>query len=414
MSADSGHTSFFRQSTWMMTASVAGGAFMFAVHFFSKKIPAAEYGVLGTLLAMVNCMSIPALCLQMVFAQQAAAALSEEQNRQLTGTAHGVLLGTFFVWLFMAGGVVGFSRDILTTLKIANPTALWATVFFGLLSLWQPIFNGLMQGKQNFLWLGWVFILAGLVRFLAVAVIVLLLNGWAAGMMIGAVLAQLVAFLIVLVQSWKILCAKRAPFDWRDWLARVVPLTFGFGACQFMFASDALFVQTFFDRNETGPYMAAGTLCRALVLFTAPLAAVMFPKVVRGVALAERTSVLSLTLISTAVLVTAGALGLWLVGPWVLRLVFTKEFLVAVPLLPWFAVGMGILALANVLVNNLMARARFEVVPWLVMVAAGYATALTRFHGSFLEVIQTLGVFSLLFLAIAAWFTWGRGEKAKG
>jgi threonine/homoserine/homoserine lactone efflux protein len=64
------------------------------------------------------------------------------------------------------------------------------------------------------------------------------------------------------------------------------------------------------------------------------------------------------------------------------------------------------LALANVLVNNLLAREQFRIVPWLVAVAAAYGFALTQFHDSFLTVIKTIGVFTLVFLGVAVWFTW--------
>src|SRR4051794_21643200 len=68
---------FFRQGSWMMIASVGAGAFMFAVHFFSDAVGKKEYGIFVTLLSLLANISIPGLGLQMVFAQQTAAALNE-------------------------------------------------------------------------------------------------------------------------------------------------------------------------------------------------------------------------------------------------------------------------------------------------------------------------------------------------
>src|SRR5947209_12557328 len=107
---------FFRQSSWMMIAGVAAGVFMFAVHFFSDKVGKAEYGIFGTLLSILANISIPGLGLQMIFAQQAAAALSEGENRRLTGTMRGVLLWTLLIWLGTAAAVGIFNRQILDTL----------------------------------------------------------------------------------------------------------------------------------------------------------------------------------------------------------------------------------------------------------------------------------------------------------
>ena len=64
------------------------------------------------------------------------------------------------------------------------------------------------------------------------------------------------------------------------------------------------------------------------------------------------------------------------------------------------------LTLANVLVNNLLARQIFSVVPWLVIIAVAYGVALWLFSTSFLAVIQILGLFALLLFFLAAWFTW--------
>jgi len=62
--------SFFRQSGWLMFATIAGGLFMTAMHFLSKAraLPEAEYAQFGVFLAVT--MFIPSMPLQMVLAQQ--------------------------------------------------------------------------------------------------------------------------------------------------------------------------------------------------------------------------------------------------------------------------------------------------------------------------------------------------------
>ncbi len=404
-------STFFRQSGWMMIATVTSGAFMFFVHFFSKKIPEAEYGILGTLLAILNCMAIPGLGLQMVFAQQAASTITDEQHRQLTGTTRAVWLGTTLLWLLMAGAVVIWHQDLLVRLQIANPAALWMTVLVALGLLWMPIFNGLMQGRQNFLWLGWAAIVHGAGRLAGVAVIVLLFGGWAAGILTGALVGVGAIICVAMWHTREVWLGPAAAFEWRGWLARVVPLTLGFGACQFFFSADPIFVQSHFDKEQTGFYVAVGTLSRALVMFTAPLAAVMFPKIVRSAAQKEKSDVLGMTVLATVVLVGLGALGLSVIAPWLIRLVFKSSFVeIAAPLMPWFAWSMVPLAVANVLVNNLLARSNFRVVPWLVVLAVAYGVTLhfvaAAENRSFERVIRTIGAFNLLVLAVAAMFTW--------
>src|SRR5205085_11627340 len=108
-----------------------------AVHFFSDAVGKEEYGIFGTLLSMLANISIPGLGLQMMFAQQTAAALNEEQNRRLTGTMRGALLWTLLIWLLTAAGVGVFRHQILHTLHISG-AALLVTVLLGLITMWKP------------------------------------------------------------------------------------------------------------------------------------------------------------------------------------------------------------------------------------------------------------------------------------
>jgi hypothetical protein len=156
---------------------------------------------------------------------------------------------------------------------------------------------------------------------------------------------------------------------------------------------------------------------RALVFFTQPLAAVMFPKLVRSAARSEKSDALAHALFATLLAGGAAAIGCTIL-PWLpLRVVYDKTYLdISTPLVPWFAWSMLPLTLSMVLANALLAHSRFSVVPWLVAIALGYGVALfleLHFgHGSFNTVIQTLGIFSTLMLAVCAWFTWGSKLRA--
>ncbi len=156
MTEASHKSTFFRQSGWMMVATVVSGVFMSLVHVFSKVMSAEEYAAMGALFQFLNWMAIPAIGLQMVFAQQASAAVTDMQRQELVATVKAVMRWTFYIWLVTV--VIAFlgQTKLVAALKLSNPAALWVTVAVGLAMLWYPIFQGLLQGRQNFLWLGWV------------------------------------------------------------------------------------------------------------------------------------------------------------------------------------------------------------------------------------------------------------------
>ena len=393
-----------------MFATLAGGMLMYAVHMVAKQMPKAEYGVFTTLLQTIGLMGIPSAGLQGVFAQQAAASLTKEHEAELAGVFRGVARGTFFIWLAMVLVVFALRHQIIAGLGIANPAALWIAVAIGLIGLWTPIVLGVLQGRQNFLWLGWAGMFNGVGRLGAVTVAVGLLGWSAAGAIGGVLIGMAIVFALGAWLSRDCLRGKAARMDWEDWLRRVVPLTLGFGVATFMLTADMLFVQRFFAKEQTGFYAAAGMIGRALVYFTQPLTAVMFPKVVRSAALGEKSDALVLALGVTALAGGAAALGCTVFPSLPLLIVYDKSFLeISTPLVPWFAWGMLPLTLSNVLINSLMAQSRFQAVPWLLAVAVGYGATLYLWHETFQQVIQTLGVFALLLFGVCAWFTWGRG-----
>lgn len=427
MTAASDRFAFFRQSGWMMVATTSSGLFMFAVHLFAPWMPAAEYGLFGTLLQLMNLMMIPALGLQTVFAQQTAAAVTDERRNALRGTVRALLFWSSIVWLSAAVGVFLLQDRIVDLLAIRNPAALWATFAIGLPQLWLPILLGLLQGSMSFLWLGWVNIMNGAGRFVAVAIIVVLLGGHAAGAVTGALLGLASATALAAYHTRAFWKTAGAGFRWGSWLRRLVPLTLGLGVSQFMLAADMILVRALFPADETGFYAGAGMIGRGLVIFTAPLVWVMFPRIVQSLARDSGTDVLKQALSATALIGGATATGLTLFA-WCLpslldaiaRLDSSASWIITVQsrlaprvdalglvarLIPWFVWCMLPLGLANVLVNNLLAREQYRAIPWLMLVGAAYATALTVWNHTLVTVIQTLGVFSLILLAVAAAFT---------
>jgi O-antigen/teichoic acid export membrane protein len=422
-------TAFFRQSGWMLVATVGGGGFMWGVHMVAPR-PLGEgtYGLFNTLVPLLGLIGIPAVGLQIILAQQTASAITDSDQRQLRSAIRVLLGATSSIWIIAALAALALQGYLLSELKIKEPATLWITVVAGLLILWTPIFSGILQGQQNFLWLGWVGILGGATRFLGVVVIVAVLGFGITGAMSAVLLG---IFLVLAISIWQTRKAWRGPterFLWRAWLSRVVPLSLGIGATTFIMNADMILVRSLFSEDQTGIYSAAGILGRALAYFTGPMTQVMFPKVVQSAARAERTDVVAQAVGATALLGGAGALMCTFLPALPLRVVYPEPYLVITPLVPWFAWCVLPLSLANVLINNLLARSRFTVVPWLIALALGYGAALflasKRINvddplAAFKTIVCLLGGFGLLVLTVSAWFTWrttihGRPPNGRG
>ncbi|HYG34440.1 MAG TPA: hypothetical protein VEC99_06625, partial [Clostridia bacterium] len=174
--------SFFRQSGWLMIANLACGMLMWSVHFLVKFLHnPGEYTNFGVFLTVI--MLVPTIPLQMVLAQQTAKALACYGERQLSGLIRTIFVITSLVWLVGAVLVLVLQESILERWQMTSPVGLWVTLPIVLFSLWMPILWGVLQGQQNFLWLGWSMISNAVGRVTVAAVAVIALGAGAGGMM---------------------------------------------------------------------------------------------------------------------------------------------------------------------------------------------------------------------------------------
>jgi len=410
------HASFFRQSGWLMGATIISGFMAFGVHPLAKKISESEYSIFGTMLMVTAC--IPTMPLQMVFAQQTAGTLATNRQRQLAGMIRLGWLWTFILWAIAALFIFIFQSNISARWQLTSPITLWVTIAAVLMNLWMPMFSGVLQGRQDFFWLGWASIIGGVGRVAVALIAVLMFHIGATGMILGAFTGLGAWAAIAIWRSRDLWMMKSEPFDGRSLFKQVAPLMLGFGACQFLFTTDTMFAKAFFSGDEMASYVAAGTLSRALLWLVLPMAAVMFPKIVHATAKSEKSNLLGIVLLGTAALAICGAAGLCIVGPFVVKIVFTPDYVaLTTKLLPWYAGAMIPLALANVLVNDLMARGKFKIVPLMVLLVAAYGftmpVMLNKFPGHMEVALQTLGAFNLLLLGICAWFSFGKSIMNK-
>ncbi len=407
---------FFRQSLWMVIANTLAGVFMMVSQTIASTMPAEEYGVFFTLLRFFTLLTIPAAGLQTVLAQQAAEAITEEAQRNLNSSLRTVLLGTFIVWALTCVVVLIFREPILQGLKIQNPWALWMMMILVLSALWLPIIQGIVHGRQNFLVLGASMIGNGFGRFIGVVLMVFFFGGYAAGAITGTWIGVTLGLIIAAWSIRRVIMGASGRFEPWIWTQRVLPLTFGTGSILFMMNLDMLVVQSHFPKELTSYYAASAMIGIAVITFTTPMAAVMFPKIAHSKATAQKSNALYLALLGTVGLVGIGALlcTLWPELP--LRIIYFRspQFLKSAVLIPWFAWAVVPLTIANVMVNGLLALGRFQIVPWLVGIAVAYGFTLMTFAArwqhaepfvAFRNIIITLGCFGTLLLVVAVYFT---------
>ncbi|HEV8543820.1 MAG TPA: hypothetical protein VGR78_15620, partial [Verrucomicrobiae bacterium] len=178
---------FFRQSGWLAIATATSGVFLIAVYpVITKKT--ADPGIFMALLRVFTVLAIPTAGLQIVMAQDAAAAITPQKKEQLAAASQAIARGILGFWVCLAVLCAVFQHRIASTLNLAHESALWVTLFLVLAQLFLPFGQGLLQGTQNFAWLGWSIILSGLGRFAGVCIMVLIFKTQSTGALFGALL----------------------------------------------------------------------------------------------------------------------------------------------------------------------------------------------------------------------------------
>jgi O-antigen/teichoic acid export membrane protein len=426
MSSDN-KSSFFRQSGWMVIATFIGGLFMAGVQILAQNPKVMQEAESNTLIALLRLLmlfgTVPSAALQTIFTQQAAAAVTGETRGQLTASVRAVLRATFIFWFALAGLGLLFAGPISLALKINNPTALRITMLAVLAVLWGPTLKGLLQGLHRFGPLGGLTSLEGVVRLGTFFMLVKWLQGGATGGVWAIFIGQ---YLIVAIALWltrDVWSVKTsAGFSWKVWSIRGVPLSLGMGACIFMSSQmDSVFVNSLsFSSKEVKLYICAMLIGFSMTQFIAPIANVMFPTIVRNLALSNKSDPLVLTLGVTGGFACVAAAGATLFPRLPVWILF-RSYMDAAVLVPWYAWAMVPLTLANVLIQNLLARGRFAATLWLVLVPVLYVLtlkalapefkAMPDYLSAFRSIILVMGFFNLALLAVAAWFTWRKPAK---
>jgi hypothetical protein len=151
------------------------------------------------------------------------------------------------------------------------------------------------------------------------------------------------------------------------------------------------------------------------VTLCVPVAAVMFPKLVRSRATATSSDALSLALTGTAWLAGLAAVVCTFFPLLPVRILYFRhpDLWQSAVLVPWIMWAIAPLTIYNVLVNNLIARERYGIIPWAAILPVAYAVTLYLFLANshqppfvaFKRVIQILMLYNTALMVISVYFS---------
>ena len=365
-----------------------------------RSLTAVEYGVLATMLSLVQIFGKPMESLRTTVAHQAG--LLKRSSR--TGAVRHLLrrwavyLSFLSLGLLLAGGLG--SEVIAAHFQLSSPAPVLAAVLVIAGLPFMLMCVGLLQGLQAFVWMGAVYQGWGVVRLLVgVAIVYLFARTAVAGLSAHALGVGIsVAFGVLALNS----LLKKEPessgpdMDYNSMYYCFMSMMILAGYAVLTYA-DVMLVKRYFTPEEAGVYAKAATIGRTIIFITVPVAMALFPKVVStGMTTANdrRLLVRALALAGALVAVTALAVS---VGARFLWLVFTGEEPdgETVSLMRMVVWAMSPLGVTLLMVNFNLAQRRFHMAAPILCLAAAYILGVSIWHDTLVQVVRVLASVSV-------------------
>ena len=356
----------------------------------SRRLGPADYGDLGSVLAVMLVLSVPTSAIQASVAKrfsQLRASSGAEQAAADWGAdlrvAARLGLGGTAVLLALTPAAAGFLH--------LDPWASWLFVAVFLLpAVTWPVLLGALQGSKRFGHLAWIIAVSALLR-VGVGVLLVDAGGGVPGAVAASFIAQVAGVglaLAVLARSGplRLGVARRA----RAFIGEVGPVLSGLAAMWALIEVDLVLARHYLPDVAAGEYAAAGLLARAVLFVPAAVSMIALPSLseVSGRGPRAYRWLFSSTLV-TALLAGSTALFLSLAGDAAIRVTFGQRFLGAVPLLAVLSTAMIGMSVTNLMVIfHVAAGTRAYQMLWIV---AAIETALIAvFHSSPLTIAMVV------------------------
>lgn len=393
-----------RHNLVFFAGSLVAGAFGYVYQFVAGRLLGpGEYAVVAAIFSVLYVTTVPTLVITVVTARYAAMYSASADLgrlrylfRHLSLIVGGGSIVVTLAYLGIAKPVAGFlSVPLLPVLSIAP-----ALPFL----LLNPVNRGILQGDHRFASLSLVLLVDSVGR--AVLCLVLIrLGAGAVGALIAVTAGTILSYAASLWPLRRLVRrGERRPLDLQRVAAYSMPAGVAIGGIALLTNVDVLLVKHFFGQSaggqeQAGLYASVATLGRIVYFGTFSITSVMFARVAAQAA-GGQSPLRTLNVSAAAMLALASAFVLMIAAfPRVAIGPFGPRFAGAIPYLPAFAAAMGVLALANLMTNYLLAIHDRRFIPVLLGGIGVEIAAITRFHESLWQVILSVSGSLLAVLA---------------
>ena len=240
-----------------------------------------RYGEFGALLAILLILTVPSNSIQALVTKNVAEFLVEDKR----GAIRELVLGYLKICVYAAFIAIVFFlafRGILADyLHIDNELPVITCGLAVAVTILAPVFAGVLQGFQRFIWLGIFFMTYALLRMILGALFIITgggVSGALAGGAVGVMLSIVLAYAVMKdIFSYK---PSEGQVDIKKLLRSYLPVIAAFLIFFLITSIDVVIVKRKFDPTLAGEYACATFLGKIVLYFPSAVAIVLYPKFV--------------------------------------------------------------------------------------------------------------------------------------
>lgn len=362
-----------------------------------RLLSVTDYGTVNTLMSLIVYFSIPNSIISMIAARYIALYRDMDNEARISSVIRLLLKCGMVITLVIALIGLLFAAPIASTFHLDTRFLVYGCAAIAIVNVSASIMYGVLQGMQLFLPYGIQGIINAVCK-LAGSILLILLGykagGVIAAMITGAVLTVLYcAFYIREYLASAVRYKGENVVDFKEFIRFALGMIIAQSSVTALTNGDILLVKALFDDTVAGTYSSAMVIGKISMYVSTAVIAALFPMVVEEHGRGHDTG----KLFRKALLYGGGssiimALGMNLLGKYVIGILFGQKYLEAIQYLPAVCVFVVPLTFLTVIMNYVLAIDRVGF--FAVSVLAGAAIMLVIvgfFHTGVVQVMTICG-----------------------
>ncbi len=366
--------------------------------FMGRILGPVDYGILGSLFAIVYIVSFSSSPFNLVISKSVAEYRGKNEKQKIKKLFRRSL---FWISIF---SIVFFIIYLLLVPLIAkfmnlnsNNTEIIIVGFIAVFSFISVIFSGTLNGLEKFVWQNCSNFSSALFKLIFGIVFVLVgfsLNGALGAILFGTLFGMLISY-IPLRKEFKGI--KEQDFDAKKAYLYAIPVFISSIIFIFIITLDQILVKHFFSSADAGIYAAAGMIGKIVWFSTAFLIGPLFPKVVRLKAEGKSPSKLLINaLIYISLIIIAECIVFFIAPTFVVNAIYGKSYLAAVPLIGILGIALGIFSLIQIFMTYNLAIEKYNFIYLFLIGIIIEIIGIYFYHSSLLDIVKIVLITTVL------------------